>query len=662
MKTSRISILALAVVLLLPACHPEIEFVENSFRSSYAEGTLSGGNLNVVFSSSAGSASVGLEATGKWSASFVNDRAKDWCSLSLSDGKRGTATIMISVYENPDYDERSASINFVCGEVRRTIIVTQKQKDALLLSSGRQDMGMDGGRFTVEVKANVPYEYAISKGAASWLTQVGTKGLSTSVLTFNVAANESFDKREGEITFTSSVGTEVVKVYQESDTPTLIVSGNSREMTAEAGRFSVDVRSNVDVSFEIPSDCGWIHAVETKSMSTNTFVFSVDENEGFVDRTARIAFKSAGWKLEEAVVVSQQAATPVIIIGSGAYEFEPEGGDLSIDVTSNFGVKVQVPDSCAWIKAIPTKSLTTMTFQFMVEVNDTFAPREGVIIFRNDDLGKEEIVQVLQKAEDPMLVIGQHQYDYAAEGGVLSVELSSNLSLDVVIQAGCDWIVPLETKAVTERTHTFSVNKNHSRYGRSAWIVFRNERQARADTIHVSQSFQPILVPVDTLKASSRGWTVSFETVSPVADDYKLSFADNWASQSGQERLPEGTRFLVDVQAQRGNAKPRDTRILVYYQDFEEPDTVWIRQYEKFPSFSYTTTSKTVTIPAIEGDNQVGFVFWDDGTQELWQEGLTHTYKTGGSHTVSVEIRSKKRVSFSGLEDGMTINLKDLRK
>ena len=187
MKSSRIHLLALAVVFLLAACHPEIEFVENSFRSSQAESSLAGGNLSVVFPSDAGSASVDLEATGKWSAAFVNERAADWCSLSTSQGKRGTATITVSVKENPDYDERSASINFTCGDVKRTIVVTQKQKDALLLSSARQDVGMDGGRFTIEVRSNVRYEFAISKSAESWLTLVGTKGLTTYNITFNAA-------------------------------------------------------------------------------------------------------------------------------------------------------------------------------------------------------------------------------------------------------------------------------------------------------------------------------------------------------------------------------------------------------------------------------------------------------------------------------------------
>ena len=558
-------------ILLLTGCRPDIEFVEGSFRSGPADVTASGGNISMIFSSGAGSASVDLKASGKWSATFVNDRAGDWCSLSTSSGKRGTATITVSVTENKEYDDRSASINFVCGDVKRTIVVTQKKKDALLLTSTRQDVVKEGGRFTVEVKANVSFTYEIAESAKSWIKSVGTKGLTTSTMTFDVAANDSFNKREGEITFTSTAGSEVVKVYQECDTPAMIVSSDHYELPAESGQFDVQVRSNVDVTFEIPSDCDWLRETKTKSMSTNTFHFSVEENESFDDRTASILFKCAEWKLEETVVVTQSAATPVIIIGNSQYEFASEGGNLSIEVTSN-------------------------------------------------------------------------------------------LTLDITIEPECDWIDLVETKAITERTYLFSVGKNHSRHDRNAWIVFRNDKLNHIDTVYVSQSFQPILVPCDTLKTSGRGWTVSFETVNPTPNDYRLSIADRWVSQAGQERSAKGIRFFISVAALKQHDKARNAQILVYYKDFAEPDTVWVHQYEQFPAFSYTTTARNITVPAVQGENQLGFVYWGDETQEYWQEGLTHTYKKSGVHTVTIEIRSKKHVPITGLEDGMTINLRELRK
>ena len=301
-------------ILLLAGCRSDIEFVESSFRPGHAEVSLSGSNLSMNFPSSSGSASVDLDASGKWTASFVNDRAKDWCSLSTESGKRGKATISVSVKENTDYDQRSASINFVCGDVQRTIVVTQKQKDALLLTSNRLDIGNNGGNITVEVKANVSFDYIISESAQPWIKLVGTKSLATSQLTFVVDANEDIEKRDGSITVTSSVGTETVRIYQDGATPTLIVSASQIDLPARDTTFQVEVRSNVNVTVDIPDSCAWIREIQTKAISTNTLYFTVDKNDTSKEREGIITFRNDAMSLVEEVHVFQ---------GSGTILFSP---------------------------------------------------------------------------------------------------------------------------------------------------------------------------------------------------------------------------------------------------------------------------------------------------------------------------------------------------
>ena len=388
---------ACLMLLFFSACKSEIDFVEASLRPGQAQASFSGGNLSVNFAASAGSASVDLTASGSWTAAFVNDRAKDWCSISTSEGGRGTVTITVSVKENPDYDERSASINFVCGDVKRTITVTQKQKDGLLVTSKRIDVDQPGGRITVEVKANVSFDYAVSDNVKSWIRPVGTKALTSSVLSFDVAANETMEKREGEIVVTASTGSEVVKVYQDGETAALVLSQNRYDLTSGAQEITVEVRHNVDVVMEIPAGCDWIVESRTKSMSTSSFHLVVSENETFSSRSCRLKFRSPSAGLTEEVVVEQAAAVPQLFIGEGVYGFDATGGDLAIDVTSNFGVSVSVPDTCSWIKIVGTKALTTKTWQFMIEKNETAAERSGVIVFSNESLGIKEQVVIRQR-------------------------------------------------------------------------------------------------------------------------------------------------------------------------------------------------------------------------------------------------------------------------
>ena len=480
MKKYSVFLLLAALAWFVAGCSPEIDFIESSFRPGSAEMSISGGNLSIVFPSAAGSASVDLKANGKWTAAFVNDRANSWCSISAMEGKRGTVTITVTVDANAGYDDRSASINFVCGEVQRTILVTQKQKNAVLLSSTRQDVKMQGGQFTIELRSNVPYTYTISRDAESWLTVVGTKGLSTSSVTFGVTANESPSKREGEIVFSSAAGTETVKVYQDGEEPTIVVSSSEVSLSCEPEAFSVDVRSNLDVSVEIQPSCDWLQEVKTKTYSTNTYYFAAERNDG--------------------------------------------------------------------------------------------------------------------------------------------------------------------------------------RYSRSAWIAFHNASWGVSDTVRVTQDIEKIVISPDSLQASGRGWTVSVETAGSNPDLYRFTFADRWLSLAGHEKLSEGLRFLVDVQGLKEDAPARDSYFLVYYRDMEYPDTIRVHQFEWFPAFSYSTTAKTVSLPEIEGDDQLGFIRWGDDVLEPWQEGLTHTYAEDGQHIVTVEVRAKKRVVLPLLENEITMNLRDLRK
>ncbi|MGX8707139.1 MAG: BACON domain-containing protein [Bacteroidales bacterium] len=481
-------LLFLVFVLTLPSCKSEFEFVEGSLRPGTAEATLSGGNVTMNFPASAGSASVELNASGDWTATFVNDRAKDWCSVSKESGGRGVAGISVSVRENTDYEQRSATINFTCGDLRRTIVVTQKQKEAILVTSNRVDVGKDGGRISIEVKANVSFDYAVSESAKDWIRAVRAKSLTTTTLLFDVTANDAVEKREGEIVVSGTAGREVVKVYQEGDTPTLVVSRNNYDLTCDAQEIRVEVQHNIDVALEIPSGCDWLRETSTKSMSTSTFSLTVDENEAFSERSCELRFKASALNMEEKVVVRQAAAVPQLFIGEGVYEFGVEGGDLSIDVTSNFGISVEVPDTCSWIKNVTTKGMTTETFNFTIEENDTYADRSGVILFHNESLGITESVTVLQEGDAPQLIIGSRLYEIDAEGGSLSIEVKSNLGLTVTVPDSCSWIKSMTTKTLSVLSFDFVVEENEAFAGREGIIVFANEAQGIMETVTVRQA------------------------------------------------------------------------------------------------------------------------------------------------------------------------------
>lgn len=393
-------------LLMLAACKPEMEFVEGSFRIGKAdEASLSGGNLSIAFPSSAGNASIDLEANRKWTASFVNDRASEWCFISAQSGKRGTATITVTVKENTDYDQRSASILFTCGDVERTIVVTQKQKDALLLTSSRQDVGRDGGIIKVTLQTNIPFTYSVSEQAASWITpESPTKGLSEASISFKVAANEDTEKREGAITISSSLGKETVKVYQEGGLPSIIVSGNPTEVSSAGGTFTVEIRSNVDVSIDIPESCGWIRELATKAMSTNTFVFEALENKEFSPREATITFRSTQFDIEETLTVIQDQKDVILCESGDKLSFDFQARTFTIK--TRFNVEYTVQSSASWLKPVKTKAIQEKVETFTLDENTGEEARMAELTFTSEGHPDANItIQVTQSGRDPLLSV-----------------------------------------------------------------------------------------------------------------------------------------------------------------------------------------------------------------------------------------------------------------
>lgn len=484
MKSFRFPLtLALLLLALLPvSCRPEMDFVENSFRSGQAEMTGGAQTVSMLFGSAAGSASIDLTANRSWEATFVNDRARNWCTLSASSGGRGTVTLTVGVTMNGDYDERSASILFTCDDVTRTIVVTQKQRDALLVTSNRVYVPQAGGTFLVEVQANIDFSTELSYlagGPSGWIHDLGTKGLSQHILTFQVDENPTLVSREGLLTVRSPLGEETVHFYQDGEIPTLVVSTHEQLVSPEGGPFDVQVRSNMDVELLLPDTCSWLQEVKSKTLSTNTYTFSAERNDGRLERKCR--------------------------------------------------------------------------------------------------------------------------------------------------------------------------------------LVFRNEEWAMADTVFVRQNCQPILLSEDRvyLPKEASSFTVLVNGQDPAL--FKLEISDSWMELTGSDVDDTGTHFHFQA-TENESGQEREGQVRVYFKDFQQPDVVTVIQSGVLPSFSFTTARTEVQVPLIAVPDSLTFVFWGDGDYERYTEGLTHTYKTPGVHTVTVEGRGLSDVRFPLPENGVHYDFSKLKQ
>lgn len=390
----------LAVLLLLTACQPDLHFLPETFQSPTAE--ISGGETDValVFPSDAGFASLTFQSNQDWTASFVNDRAKEWCSIPFESGRKGAITLKVGVAENDTYDERSASIVLACGDIRRTIVVTQKQRDALLLSPGRVELPQSGSGFTIEVTANVDYTVTLPS-QYTWLHALGTKGLVTTSRSFLADANPNLDPRQAFVTVSSTAGSEMVAVYQAGEEPALVISASAVDMPVDGGTFDVQVTSNLDVEIGmLPASCDWVKEIQTKTLSTNTYYFSVAANDGREERAMSLVFRNGKYGLSDTVHV-RQAYLPILLSDA---EVELPGRDVAfavkVDGVQPEDYNVTLSHRWLWMGEREVGDGFTLIW-LRAQAYEGEEPREGFITLERKGVSRADSVTVTQFPQLP---------------------------------------------------------------------------------------------------------------------------------------------------------------------------------------------------------------------------------------------------------------------
>ena len=185
------------------------------------------------------------------------------------------------------------------------------EKGFFAVSPKTFSLGSEGGDIKVEVSSTVDFTYQVESSCSSWIIPSGTKAASSSNLSFHVAANDSPAAREGKINFSSSEGTVAVVVSQGGEAPTIVIGQKKFSIPAEGGSFSVEVSSNVDVSFDLGAGADWISSVGTKTVTTKSYDFVVAANALDQPRSADITFSNQSSGLSEKVTVSQDPSAVV---------------------------------------------------------------------------------------------------------------------------------------------------------------------------------------------------------------------------------------------------------------------------------------------------------------------------------------------------------------
>ena len=585
------------LLLVLSACTGEEKAtIPDEPETPEAKITLAEGtDTNPLLDASGGAVTVHFTATADWTATIGNVRATGWVTVSPVSGKQGEASVTISVAANEGTDERSASVFLECGDNRKTIVVSQKQKDALIVSQQSYQLPAGESEIEVEVEANVAFEVETSD---TWIEQISTRSLEKSVLAFRILANDGYDKRSGSIVISSGELRETVHIYQEGkEKEVLLLSDDLIEVGAGGGTVDVQLQSNVSYICKPEAEYTWVSEPASRAVSTHTLHFEVQPNDTYDMREARFIFIDETEAVSDTLTIRQYAVDE-ILVSSDPIICEAVGGTFSIEVSANISYTVKTDVS--WLKQVAGRGLEQSTLYFSVEENTESVMREGNIIVTGN--GVERMVKVLQKGKEeaPYLIVSQDYFDIQAEGGTVRFMVKGNVPYQV--SAGVDWMTRTLSGAAEEEV-VFTVLPNESTTSREGTITVTSEDGSLVRTVRVVQEGREELIlnisPSSfSLTSNSQTLTLSVETNTR----YRLSSSASWLS-SDMTGVGEWKNPTFTVSANELTTS-REATITVTSEDGSLVRTVRVIQEGREElilnvspsSFSLTSNSQTLTL------------------------------------------------------------------
>lgn len=484
-----------------------------------------------VFDTAGGTLALTFTTTSDWTAS-VDGAASGWLSVSPASGEAGTHTLSLVTTANDSYDERNASVTITSGSVKKTITVTQKQKDALILTSNKVELEAEGGDFSIELQANVEVTYEIESGAQTWLTPVArSRGLTSSFLAFHAEANEEAEARQAVIKLAGGNGlTEEVTVYQIGTGPALLLSQSEYIVSSAGETIQVELRSNTAYEIEMPG-VDWLRKNSSRSLSTYTHYFIVDPNETYDARSAVIRFIDRENGIEQTVTVTQMQRD-AIVVAQNVYQIGVEGGALNFAVQAN--VDFTVSTNADWITQVEARGLTERMLCFEVTPNEGEEMREAVITLESGSVKQTIKVQQFGKMEEPFIDLSLQEYKVGNAGGTFQIDVRTNIEYQVMMPDE-SWII--ETM-YDGSTHFFEVLLNDTYDARTAEIRFVNTEKGIEKTVTVTQeALYDILIEQSSYEIGAEGGVLDLPLQANM--DFEVKTSEKWITQVNARGLTE---------------------------------------------------------------------------------------------------------------------------
>ena len=347
----------------------------------------------------------------------------------------------------------------------------------------------------------------------------------------------------------------------------------------------------------------------TLDVNNCKLVVSVKANNTYDARTDTVTLTDTIAKTSRYLTV-RQARNTGLFIDKTYVEANMYGDTITTMLKHNVSYEVQIPDTCDWVtrgQASKTRGLDSTFITFYVKENKTYKDRDAVITVINKDEKLTDKLKIHQpfntefKADITDFEVKQY-------GDTITVNLTTNISYDVIIPDTCSWITMKSSSSVTKvrtaltrgtdtKTLTFIIKENNSYHDRDGVVTISNADAGASIDINIHQPFKAVFSPDKKfIKASQYGDTVTIKMTSNVGYDVTVPDDCDWIKRaaSRQTRGVETSTILLRV-AENKTYKSREAVVIVSNDEAGVSESITISQPFDMV-FSVDSTSHEVSM------------------------------------------------------------------
>lgn len=263
-------------------------------------------------------------------------------SLSPTSGNgNGSSTLSVPEYTDTTQDRQiCVTATTVGGGMSVVHCITQQRASvtpSIRITANQTSVSSSAANITLTITSNVD-GWRISSNQGWATIGGGATGSGNDTRTLAITQNPG-DERYVTITVSGSGATDSVTITQAKEVivPTLSLSANTANISADGGNITLKVTSNIN-GWTLSSNQTWATITNPSGSSTATRTLSIAENTSTTDSRS-VVITVTGSGLTDTVTITQEKKIlePYLTISASPTTIQSTGGTVTISVSSNTG-------------------------------------------------------------------------------------------------------------------------------------------------------------------------------------------------------------------------------------------------------------------------------------------------------------------------------------